>query len=284
MTDIIDAHCHFWTLSRGDYSWLTPEYPALFRDFAPADMLPFLGRLRVKGVVAVQAAATEAETAFLIALASHHSFIRGVVGWTDLLSPAAPDQVEAMVSIYGRTLKGFRFAPDEVGSRGPAESCLGASLRAMARHNLVLDFLSSSPGPHDVREMLNAAPELRIVLNHAGLPHAGAEALNRWRNSLRGMADMPSVFCKLSGLTNPELSLQDGDIDAVMEHTLEVFGSERLMWGSDWPVLCLASQYTDWLARCRKTLESLSAAAQQRIFFDNAARVYGLFSSGLKPR
>ena len=284
MTDIIDAHCHFWTLSRGDYSWLTPEYPALFRDFAPADMLPFLGLLRVKGVVAVQAAATEAETAFLTGLASRHSFIRGVVGWTDLLSPAAPDRIEALVSAHGPILKGFRFAPDGTGPLGAMEPYLGASLRAMARHDLVLDFLSPSPIPHDVRGMLDAAPELRIVLNHAGLPYGGVEALNRWRKSLNGMADMPSVFCKLSGLTNPELSLQDDDIDAVMEHTLGVFGSERLMWGSDWPVLRLASHYADWLARCRELLESLSAGAQQRILFANAARVYGLFSSELPLR
>jgi len=275
VTDVFDTHCHLWTLSRGDYSWLTPEYPALYRDFLPSDLLPIVGPLGVTGVVVVQAAATEAETTYLLGLASSHALIRGVVGWTDLYCQAAADRIEALVAAHGALLKGFRLVLDDLPPTSGCQSRLELSLRTMARHNLVLDILSSFQRFHDVRRLLDAAPGLRIVLNHAGSPTGGVNMLSRWRDALICMADAPYIYCKVSGLTNPELLLRDYEIDAVMKHSLEVFGAERLLWASDWPVLCLASDYSTWLERCRSFFGFLSGEAQQRIFYGNAAQLYG---------
>lgn len=265
---MIDAHLHFWRLERGDYPWLTPALQGLYRDYLPDDALPMLRAAGVTEIMVVQAAETEEETRFLFELAREHSWIVGIIGWTRFDTIDAAARIAALVSDGGGMLKGLRPMLQDMGERGwVARPDLDGAFDAMVAHGLVLDALVRVDQLAALQTRAQRTPALRVVIDHAAKPDIAGEAHDAWANAIAPLSRLSNVYCKLSGLLT---EAQGKDVSRYVETALALFGRERLIWGSDWPVLTLTGTYAGWLAQARKL------APDPAIYGDNARRVYRL--------
>lgn len=272
----IDAHQHYWQLARGDYGWLTPELVQLYRDFLPADLVPLLQRHGIDGTVLVQAATTDAETGFLLELAARTPSILGVVGWVDLLAADAPARIAALAR--NPLFKGVRPMLQDIPDVGwMLQPALVPALEALVAHDLAFDALVRPAHLRNLLTLLQRHPDLRVVIDHGAKPDIASGDLGAWRGDIARIAAHTRASCKLSGLvTEAAAGWQDEDIVPVMQHLLDVFGAERLLWGSDWPVLLLAGDHARWCALVDAWLASRPEAERHAILGGNALRFYRL--------
>ena len=275
---LVDAHQHFWRLSRGDYAWLTPELRALYRDFEPGDLAPLLAANNVAATVLVQAAATEEETHFLVELARKHSFIKGVVGWTDFAAPDAAQRIAALAAASGGVLKGLRPMIQDIADPDWVQRPeLDAAFAAMIAHDLAFDALVKPAHIPALLARLARHPLLRTVIDHAAKPDITHGGFDAWAPSLERLARETGAYCKLSGLlteARPGATLDD--LAPYVEHVLACFGPERVLWGSDWPVLDLASDYPGWLDMARRLVSRYAPGFEAKVFGETAAQLYRL--------
>lgn len=272
----IDAHQHFWQLAARAGGWPPPSLAAIYRDFAPADLAPLLAEHGVQGTVLVQSLPSEADTHWLLALAEQADFIRAVVGWTDLLAQDAPAAIARLAS--HKKLKGLRpMLQDLDDERWIADPALAPALSAMVEHRLRFDALVLPRHLPALLQCARAWPKLPIVIDHAAKPPVAAASFGRWREDLAQLAALPNVHCKLSGLvTEARADWTVEDLRPYVAHVLEVFGAQRVIWGSDWPVVDLAGGYGAWLAASESLLSHLGQQDRNDIFGLNARRFYGL--------
>jgi len=276
---LVDAHQHFWRLERGDYGWLTPhDHPAIFRDFEPDDLAPLLIEAAVERTILVQAAPTAAETAFLLELAAATPFVAGVVGWTDFAAQDAGPTIEKLAN--DRLLVGLRpmlqDLEDDAWITRPAVS---GALDAIQAAGLRFDALVRPRHLPHIARVLDARPELRVVIDHGAKPDIARGEFAPWASAIRAIAGDTIVPCKLSGLvTEASPGWGEDDLRPYVDVLLEAFGPARLMWGSDWPVVNEAGGYAAWHAAAEALLESCSASERDQIFGGTAARFYGLES------
>lgn len=272
----IDAHQHFWAPARGDYGWLTPALGPLYRDVGPRELVPHLRRHGIDGTVLVQAAPTVAETRYLLAIAAAHDVVRGVVGWADLAAPDAAGTIDALAD--DPRLCGLRpMLQDLPRADWIATAPIDAALRRMVDRGLAFDALVRPAHlPHLLR-CLERNPDLRVVVDHAAKPEIAAGRCTDWRTGLAALAARPGVHCKLSGLlTEAAPGAGAAALRPYVDTVFELFGPERVMWGSDWPVLELAAGYDDWIAITDDLLRDLDASQRAGVLGTNAARVYRL--------
>jgi len=270
----IDAHHHFWRPGRGDYGWLTPELTALYRDFEPRDLHPLIQATGIEKTILVQAAPTEAETDHLLAIFDRTDWIAGVVGWTDLAAPDAPEKMARLAARAG--LIGLRpMLQDLPDPNWILKPELSEGLSAMARHGLVFDALVREPQLPAIVELARRWPALSIVLDHAGKPVIGDAPRKIWRDAIKALAACPNVTVKLSGLLTEAPAGSGAELLApYVDALLEAFGPGRMLWGSDWPVLTLAASYPAWVTMSEQLLASLSAAERTAIWGGTAAQIY----------
>ena len=273
----IDAHQHFWRLARGDYGWLTADaFPALYRDFRPADLAPLLEAASVERTVLVQAAPTIAETAFLLEVASVAPFVAGVVGWADFEASGAPGAIEAMSA--NPKLLGLRPMLQDLGDDAwildPAQA---PALDAIERIGLTLDALVKPRHLPHLMTLLTARPDLRVVIDHGAKPDIAGGHLTDWAEAMRRIARNSSAVCKLSGLvTEAAPGWREETLRPYVDILLEAFGPSRLMWGSDWPVVNMAGGYAAWHAAAEALTEGYTADERAEIFGGTAQRFYGI--------
>lgn len=274
MSPKLDAHMHVWTLARGDYGWLTEDYRVLYRDFAVGDAWPEAGDSGTSEVILVQAAGTAAETDFMLSIAETDARVAGVVGWVDF---EAPDAVAEVARRGGDPrIVGLRpmiaDLPDPDWILRPDFVPVFA---AMERHGLVFDGHARPDLVTVMDALARRHPGLQIVLNHGGKPPIASGDLGQWRDDLSRLAECPNVACKLSGLlTEAGPHTDDGTIGAAVAHMGICFGSRRLLWGSDWPVLKMAGTYTQWAEQSERLVARLFPADADDIWRGNAARIY----------
>lgn len=271
---MIDSHQHFWRVSRGDYFWMSPDLKPLYRDHGPEDLGPLLARHGIGRTILVQAAQTVAETEFMLEIAEAASFVAGVVGWVEFTDPDAPLTIAKLAA--NPLIVGFRPMVQDI----PDDDWLlrqdvAAAFRALIARQLVFDALVH---PRHLSRLLVATdryPELSIVVDHGAKPFIRDGLIDPWRADLAAVAARPNTVCKLSGLVTeagPDWTVDD--LRPYVEHLLEVFGPERLLWGSDWPVVNLAGGYDRWREATLKLLAPLSDAERAAVLGGNAARVY----------
>ncbi|MBG6071437.1 MULTISPECIES: amidohydrolase [unclassified Polaromonas] len=272
----IDAHFHCWQLARGDYGWLTPALAPLYRDVTVGDWQAQSAPHGVTSGVLVQAAPTEAETAFLLAQADAHPAVLGVVGWADLAAGDAPARIEQLAR-HPR-LKGLRpMLQDLPDAEWILQPALTPALQAMADCHLVFDALVKPVHLPHLLTLAQRHPDLRIVIDHAGKPDIGAGQWQPWADAMARLASQTSAWCKLSGLlTEAGPAPAPGAVQPWAAHVLACFGAGRLVWGSDWPVLELAGRFGPWFAETRQLLAGLSPQAQHAVMEGNARRLYRL--------
>ncbi len=271
---MLDAHCHFWRPDRGDYGWLAGQGGPLApirRDFLPRD---YPGEARV---IAVQAAPTPAETDWLLSLAASERRIAGVVGWIDLTDPAAAQAIRARAE--NPLFLGIRPMLQDIAATDWLLTAPRAdALAALTASGRCFDALVT-PRHLDVLEtFVTANPGLPVVIDHAAKPQPGDRTA--WERGIRRLAAHPQVLCKLSGLMT-ELSRVDlaaplEPLRSILAPLLDAFGPDRLIWGSDWPVLTLVVSWADWLELTGALLCDLPATHRAAITGGNAARFYGV--------
>jgi L-fuconolactonase len=274
----IDAHQHYWKIERGDYDWMSaPGVAPIRRDFLPRDLAPELARHGIDRTIVVQAAATVAETDFLLGLADENPSIAGVVGWLDVEAP----EFATVLAGYARrpALVGIRpMLQDLPDDRFLVRPRVLEHLRELARSGRRLDLLVHPRHLPVVVEALTVLPDVRAVVDHAAKPDLRGGALHAWRAGIARVAEHPNVVCKLSGLVTEAPPGSDASVFApVIEHVLSAFGPDRLLFGSDWPVCTLAASYDRVVAVLGEVLGArLSDNFEQRLFGENAARFYGI--------
>ena len=275
---IIDAHQHFWRLARGDYRWLKADDSALYRDYLPSDLAPLLSENGIQATVLIQAAATEAETQFLLQLAQAHSFVAGVVGWTDFEAVDVGTRIAKLRADGGDKLKGLRPMIQDIGDPDwILQANVDTAFEEMLGCDLAFDALVIPSQLDSLRKRLLRHPGLRAVLDHAGKPDIANEGFDGWAEDLMRLARDTNVYCKLSGLMTQAGPAQPHDkLDPYVAHIFACFGPQRVLWGSDWPVLNRAGTYAVWLAESRKLVKRFAGENEGDVFRDNAASFYRL--------
>ncbi len=274
----IDSHQHFWRLARGDYWWITEDMTVLRRDYMPGDLRPVLDRLGIDRTVLVQAAPTVAETRFLLDLASEHDWIAGVVGWVDLESAEAERELERLAA--HPKLVGIRpMLQDIADSEWVLRDAVVERLRLLPSLGKTFDALVQPRHLRVLLRLVERLPELAIVIDHFAKPDIAARAFTPWAEEMRALAGVPTMRVKLSGLvTEAAAAWTAEDLKPYVAHVLEHFGPERVMWGSDWPVVLLRASYERWFETAQALVAELAPDGADAIFGATAARFYGLSS------
>ncbi|WP_372570295.1 amidohydrolase family protein [Ruegeria jejuensis] len=272
----IDAHQHFWTLSRGDYGWLTPELDAIYRDFAPSDLTPLIAKAGIDATVLVQAAPSIAETEFLLSLADLNTFIKGVVGWMDFEHPDAPATIQSLAK--HPALIGLRpMIQDIADPDWMLRDDLAPAFKALIAQDLTLDALTLPQHLPRLRRLLERHQDMCVVIDHGSKPAIRDGSFSEWARDIAALASETSAYCKLSGLVTE--AAPDWTPDALkpyVDHLLRSFGPERLIWGSDWPVCTLACSYARWVETTDALIADLSTSERAAILGGNALRAYRL--------
>jgi L-fuconolactonase len=272
----IDAHQHYWDPARGDYGWLTPELAPLYRVFGPADLAPLRAHAGIARTVLVQAAASVAETRYLLEIARGEASVAGVVGWVPLLDADAP----ALIAELAREpkFKGVRpmlqDLPDDDWIANPA---LKPAIDALIAHDLAFDALIFTRHVAALETFAQRFPALRIVVDHGAKPpiRDGAAGWQAWAEGITRLARLPHLHCKVSGLaTEASAAWTETTLRPYVDHLVAAFGPARLMWGSDWPVLNLNGDYLLWHAVATSLLGALPDAQREAVFGANAAAFY----------
>lgn len=271
----IDAHQHFWRRDRGDYTWLTPDLAPIYRDYLPADLQPHLASAGIAHTILVQAAATVAETRFMLDLAREHGFIAGVVGWVDFESADAPMVIEELAQ--DSALVGLRpMIQDIPDTEWMLRADLEPAFEAMIDHGLVFDALVKPPHLPALRELAGRHPELSMVLDHGAKPPITSGDVAGWKRDIASLARDTPMVCKLSGLVTEAGSADPAVLEDCVHHLLDCFGPARMLWGSDWPVCELVCSYAEWRATTERLLAGLGAAERELLYSETARKTYGI--------
>ena len=274
---IIDSHQHFWQLGRFDYPWMSSSLGVLYRDYLPDQLEPILAQNGVSKTVLVQASNSVEESRWLLQLADDYPFVAGVVGWVDLMADDVDSQLDELVS--HPKFKGVRHLVESE----PADDWLVQpqvlrGLKRLSSYKVSCDLLVHTRHLKHIQKVVDACPDLKLVVDHMAKPPIASGEIETWRQELKQVAANEQINCKLSGLVTEAnwKSWTTGDLRPYVDCALELFGSSRLMFGSDHPVCLLAASYERVLASFRELLNELSGDEQQEIFGSNAAEFYRL--------
>ncbi len=278
---IIDAHQHFWNPDHGDYGWMIGTAAPLRRIYAPAHLRPELNAAGVAGTILVQTWASLDETRDFLSLASRESFILGVIGWVDLTdSHVSEILAELQGGPNGHLLVGIRhMVHNEDDAAWLLRDAVQRGLAALQQANLGFDLLVRSRELPAALQTVAAFPELRFVLDHLGKPDIMHGVKEPWASLMDGFrAHRDHVWCKLSGMVT-EADYQNwcsDDLQPYIQHVLEIFGPQRCMFGSDWPVCTLAGSYSKVLQALVDNLTALSLEQKQQILAFSSIEAYRL--------
>ena len=273
----IDAHQHFWKYSPAAYDWINDEMTALQQDFLPGDLQPLLAAGGFDGSIAVQACQTIEETQGLLALTESSHFIKGVVGWVDLCSPALPAQLD-MLAHHPRLVGVRHVVQAEPDDEFMLRSDFQRGIAHLAGYGLTYDLLLFPRHLPVAVELVQEFPQQRFVLDHIAKPGIADRLLEPWARDIRELAKQESVSCKLSGMVTEARWKQwkPEDFRPYLDVIFEAFGPQRLMIGSDWPVCTLSATYAETIAIVNDYIRQFAPGQQEQILGGNCASFYGV--------
>lgn len=277
----LDSHQHFWHYRPETHGWIDDRMTILKRDFLPADLEPLLRAQAIDGCIAVQAADSLDDTRFLLSLAEQHRFIRGVVGWVDLFSPELPKVLEELAR--RPHFKGVRHvAQNEPDDAFLARDDVARGIAALEPFGLAYDILIYARQLPAAIELARRLPRQRFVLDHIAKPEIKAGRISPWKERIRELASLPNVLCKVSGMVTEAAwsGWTPSDFRPYLDVVFEAFGTDRLMFGSDWPVCTIAASYGATAALVLDALEGRPTAEREAVLGGNAARFYRISGDG----
>ena len=277
---VIDAHHHFWDPGTADYPWMTGAYEPLRKAYGPSDLAPLLDAVSVTATIVVQARQELDETSSLLETAATTPWVAGVVGWVDV---TRADVAETIASIregeHGNRLVGIRhLVHDEPDPEWLLREDVLRGLSAVAETGLVYDLLVRTRELPAATEVARQLPGLRLVLDHLAKPPISTRQIEPWASAVGEIARLPNVTCKVSGMVTEAdwSSWRSADLTPYIVKAVEMFGADRLMWGSDWPVCTLAATYTEVFETSVEILSDLVGDELESILGGCAASTYGL--------
>ncbi|MEG9326940.1 amidohydrolase family protein [Salinimicrobium catena] len=267
---MIDSHQHFWQYDPEKYSWVVED---LRRDFSPEDLQPLLQENGFEGSILVQADQSEEETVKLLELANSQFFIKGVVGWIDLTA----ENVEERLELYSRdpAFKGVRHTVWDEKGEFMLEPDFQRGIASLKKFDLTYDILAFDYQLSSAVELTKIFPEQSFVLDHMGKPQVSKGVSEEWKRNMIELGSQSNVYCKVSGLVTEaeNFSWKEADFHPFLETVATAFGTDRLMFGSDWPVCLSAASYKEVI---QVVQEFFSEEEREKIFGQNAARFYNL--------
>ena len=279
----VDSHQHFWQLSNGYYHWLTPQLSDLYRDFLPHDLAPALKVGNVEQTILVQAADTEVETQFLLNIAKTTNFVAGVVGWVDMEDPCVLIQLKKLAS--NPYFKGIRPMLQDIDDvNWVLNEQFSPVFDFLAENKFTFDALIKEIHLPNILILAERHPALKIVINHCAKPNISQSPSDLWKQRLSRLSSCPNVFVKLSGLLTEaaEGQVKVESIQPYFDHIIRAFGTSRVMWGSDWPVLNFNDDYHTWASLTQSLLNNYSHQDKCKIWAENAQGFYNLSPYQLK--
>ena len=273
---VIDSHVHFWKYNKEEYPWIDRNMKILQKDYLPTELESTLKRNNVDGCIAVEAATAEVETRFLAELANTHPIIKGVVGWTDLKANDAEKKLSGLKE-YSSVI-GIRHIVQSEPDDFLYDEKFRAGVSLLQSFGYTYDLLIYPRQLNAAVDFVKAFPEQTIIIDHCAKPNIKNKELEQWRKGITDLAMFPNVSCKLSGLiTEAEWKeWSPADFYPYLDVVFESFGTERLMFGSDWPVMLLSGLYVQWKSLLEKYMEKFLPEEKDDVFGLNALRIYGI--------
>ena len=273
---MIDAHVHFWKYNKIKDAWITNEMLVLQKDYLPENLKPILEENEVEGVIAVQAEQSEIETSFLTELVRENSIIKGVVGWVDLQDK----NVEERLSYYSKypIIKGFRHIVQSEEEGFLQKKSFLNGIKTLKQFGFTYDILIYENQLKEAIDFVSQFPDQRFIIDHCAKPAISNGRINEWKNYMREIAKYENLFCKLSGLITEAgwNTWHENDFYPYLDTVFEFFGTERLLFGSDWPVMLLSGNYQKWKSLLEKYMRQFPEKERQKVFHDNAVKFYQL--------
>lgn len=272
----IDSHQHFWKYDPVKQDWIDDTMMTIRQDFLPGDLKPLLDEFKIDGCIAVQAEESLRETDFLLDLTQENEWIKGVVGWMNLASPKLESQLEKYS--HEKKLKGFR----EILQAKPPQYMLREKflrgLKILHQKEYTYDILVYPWHLSAVLDLVKQCENHALVIDHLAKPLIKDGEWKEWKKNLQPIAEREFVFAKLSGLVTEADwgNWTPDELVSYLEIALELFGPDRLMFGSDWPVCELAGPYEQVIGVLENFTDSLSPTEKEQIMGKTASRFYKL--------
>jgi len=273
----IDSHQHFWKFDPVRDSWIDGSMAAIQKDFYPEDLLPILTNHHIEGCVAVQADQSEAETGFLLELAEKHDFIKGVVGWVNLMDPHVRERIAHFAE--NKKLKGIRHVLQGEQDRAMMlNPQFMKGIAALKNYDLVYDILIFPDQLGYTNQFVKNISGVNYVIDHIAKPDIKNANIDKWANNMRTIAQHENVWCKVSGMVTEAdwKKWQYADFEPYLDVVFEAFGAKRVMFGSDWPVCNVAGGYDKMIGIVETYVSKLSAEEQACFWGLNAIEFYKL--------
>lgn len=274
---IIDSHQHFWKFDPVRDSWINERMAVLQRDFLPDDLDAMLRENGIAGTLTIQSSQTEEENLFHIQNAAHFPFIKGIVGWTDLCHP----RLEEALNHYKQypILKGFRHVLQSESQRDFMLSpAFMKGISQLSKFGYTYDILVFPDQLTFTKQFVRAFPGQPFVIDHIAKPPIQSQSLEPWASEIKEIARQEHVYCKISGLVTEDdwQHWEKRDFTPYLDHIVDCFGTQRIMFGSDWPVCLLAASYKEVKSIAEDYFQGFSHEEREAIFSKNAIQFYGL--------
>ncbi|MBS1596723.1 MAG: amidohydrolase family protein [Bacteroidetes bacterium] len=274
--EAIDTHVHFWKYNKKRDAWITDDMKTLQQDYLPEHLAINMKRNGVIGCVAVQVEQAEVETRFLVELSKTHPVIKGVVGWIDLRA----ENIEERLAHFfeHKIIKGYRHIVQGEAAGFLLKPDFQRGIHALKKYNYTYDILVYHHQLKDVVEFVSKFPDQKLVIDHCAKPDIRNKTIDEWKSRIIEIAKQQNIYCKLSGLFTEAAwkNWSAGDFYPYLDVVFEAFGVNRLMFGSDWPVILLSGIYVQWKSLIEKYMENFSEDDKQKVFFSNANEFYSL--------
>ena len=272
----IDSHVHFWKYNKVRDAWITDNMKVLQQEYYPEHLALNLKRNGIDGCVTVQASQEEVETRFLVELSKTHHIIKGVVGWIDLRD----DKLDERLQHFSEhaIIKGYRHIvqaePDDFLLREDFQR----GVKALNKYSYTYDILIYPSQLQSTLSFVEKFPDQKLVIDHCAKPDIKNRKIDEWKKWMKEIAQYENVYCKVSGLFT-EAAWKDwsaGDFYPYLDVVFEAFGTDRLMFGSDWPVILVAGIYVQWKSLLEKYMEGFREEEKEKFFGLNAVEFYNL--------
>ncbi len=273
----LDSHQHFWDPTALPYAWMPPAPHLLHRPYLPQDLQPILEANRFDGSIFVQATQVEQEAEWALALADAHPFVKGVVAWVDLRSRQLGARLDELQK-HPRFVGVRHMIQDEEDPNWALQPDVLDGLRELQRRNIPYDVLVRAPQLHVVRPLADKLPDLQMVIDHIAKPLIKDQVREPWFREMEAIAQAPNTFVKLSGMITEadHANWTSADIAPYLQHAFRLWGPDRAMFGSDWPVCLLAGSWKQVLAAFTQALGAQPMTVREKLLGGTAAKFYRL--------
>jgi L-fuconolactonase len=273
----IDAHQHFWQFDPVRDSWINGEMAAIQKDFLPVELQPILQQNNMDGCVVVQSDQSEKENEFQLNNAAGFDFIKGIVGWVDLQANAVEERLAYYYSF--KKMKGFRHILQGEADRAlMLKPAFMNGISKLQKFGFTYDILIFPDQLKYAAELVSAFPDQKFVIDHIAKPNIKEHITGNWKKDIQALGGLKNGYCKISGMVTEAdwKNWKKEDFTPYMDTVVDAFGTNRIMFGSDWPVCLVAATYDRMLDIVSDYFSSFTDDERKHFFGLNAVEFYNL--------